>query len=164
MHDGKDEDAIGLDSIEKTVWEPGNEQTSEMAPEATTAVGKRRYPLSRALNRADERKPEIYTLALEESRGRDQLSLCLGMEFDASHRSVDLAFLKTSFAGIPATVPLRSSRNLRSASLSQRASLWGSTSGSKLSIRRTARRARALAGNFRTLDSSSRAGSAIRGT
>src|SRR5947208_6078754 len=33
MHDGKDEDAIGLDSIEKTVRKPGNEQTAEMAPE-----------------------------------------------------------------------------------------------------------------------------------
>src|SRR5256712_5498568 len=164
MHDGKDEDAIRLDSIDKTVRKPGNEQTPEMAPEAAAAVGKRRYALRRTLNRADELEAEIYGLDLEESSGRDQLSLCLGMELDASHRSVDRAFLKTSFAGIPATAPLRSSRNRRSASLSQRASLSGSTSGSRLSMRRTARRARALAGSLRALDSRSRAGSAIRGT
>src|SRR2546426_501600 len=79
MHDGKDENAIRLDSIDKTVRKPGNEKTPEMAPEAAAAVGKRRYALRRTLNRADELEAEIYGLDLEESSGRDQLSLCLGM-------------------------------------------------------------------------------------
>ena len=135
-----------------------------MDPEAVTAIRKGRYPLRRPLNRADEREAETDRLALEESSGRDQFSLCLGMKFDASHRSIDLAFLNTSFAGIPATAPLGSSRNRRSASLSQRASQSRSISGSRLSMSRTARRARALAGSLRALDSTSRAGSAIRGT
>ena len=125
---------------------------------------KRRYPLRRTLNRADELDAETNRLALEESSGRDQFSLCLGMKFDASHRSIDRAFLNTSFAGIPATAPLCSSRNRRSASLSHRASQSGSISGSRLSMRRTARRARALAGSLRALDSTSRAGSDIRAT
>src|SRR6266550_2851765 len=124
----------------------------------------RQYPLRRTLNRADELDAETNRLALEESSGRDQFSLCLGMKFDASHRSIDRAFLNTSFAGIPATAPLCSSRNRRSASLSHRASQSGSISGSRLSMRRTARRARALAGSLRALDSTSRAGSDIRAT
>src|ERR1043166_8107024 len=120
-----------------------------MDPEALTAIGKRRYPLRRTLDRADELEAETDRLAVGDASGRYQCILCLGMKFDASHRSIDLAFLNTSFAGIPATAPLRSSRNRRSASLSHRASQSGSISGSRLSMRRTARRARALAGSLR---------------
>jgi len=161
MRDRNDEDSLRLDTVDQAVRKPGYEQTPESATEWATAIRELENPLVRAFDGSDEIQAEVLGLALEIPGGGDEFVLSFAMKLDTPHRSVERAFSKTSAAGIPRVLPDSSSSSLRSASSSQSLSASASESGSRLEIRRSARRARSFRGSLRAFDSSSRPGSAI---
>jgi len=113
------------------------------------------------LNRRDEVEAKTFGLMLVELGRGNELVLSVEMKLNASHRSVERAFLITLSAGIPAAFPDLSSPRRRSASWSQSRSTSTSTLESRLEIRRRARRARSLGGSLSAFDSSSRDGLAM---
>src|SRR6266516_1272971 len=120
-----------------------------------------RQSFVRVLNRCDEVESEAFGFALVELSCQNELVLSFGMKLNTSHRSVEWAFLITFSAGIPAIFPDLSSARRRSASWSQSLSTSASTLGSRLEMRRCARRARSLRGRPRAFASSSRAALAM---
>ncbi len=92
---------------------------SEPAAKSPSTGRKLEQPLVRAVTGEDEVEAESSGLALVELRCRNELVLCFGIKFNASHRSVERAFLMTFSAGSPATFPDFSSPRRRSASASQ---------------------------------------------
>ena len=75
-------------------------ETVELEPDGdddqkATALRELEHPLIGAMNGRDEFEAKVLRLALVVSRCRDELSLSLGIEFDASHRSVERAFSNT---------------------------------------------------------------------
>src|SRR5262249_33618281 len=139
VHDRDDVDTVRLDAVQETVRKFGDEKTPESAAERRAGGWKFRESFVRLLH------------------GNELLS-GFGMKLDASHRSVERAFLTTVSAGISAILPDLSSPRRRSASWSQSFSTSVSNFGTRLEMRRCARRARSLRGSFRALDSSSCAG------
>jgi hypothetical protein len=93
---------------------------NKKAPESTTKRRARQWELRSslvgALNGRDEIEAEAFGLAIVEPRGGNELVLGVRMKLNASHRSVERAFLTTLSAGIAATLPDLSSRRRRSAS------------------------------------------------
>src|SRR5712664_513521 len=161
MHDRDDVNPLRLDAIHETVGKLRNEETPEPTPKRCAGTRKLRQSFVRALNSGDEVESEAFGFALVELSCRNELALGFGMKLDAPHRSVERAFLITFSAGIPAILPDLSSARRRSASWSQSFSTSASTCGSRLEMRRCARRARSLRGRRRAFDSSSRAGVAM---
>jgi hypothetical protein len=105
VHDRDDIDALRLDAIQEAVRELRNKKT----PESTTKRRARRWELRQslvgALNCRDEVEAEAFGLALVELSGGNELVPGVRMKLNASHRSVERAFLTTFAAGIPATLP-----------------------------------------------------------
>lgn len=119
VHHRHDVDPLGLNAIQEPVGKLWKQNTSESAAKWSAGGGKFKQSLVRALNREDEIEPEPVGFALVELGCRNELVLCLGMKFNASHRSVARAFLMTVPARTPVTFPDSSSPSRRSASSSQ---------------------------------------------
>ena len=116
VHDRDDVDAFRLDAIQETVWKLRNQKTPEAAAKRWARGRKLEQSFVRVLNRNDEVESEPFRLALVKLGCRNELVLCFGMKLNASHRSVERAFLITFAAGIPAIFPDLSSSSRRSAS------------------------------------------------
>src|SRR5215510_2505701 len=157
MHDGYDVGPIRFDTIQQAVGKLRNERAPELPPEWRTGRWGRRQLSVGALDRFDEVQTEALHLALVEVGRGNEFVLGVWMKLDASHRRAARAFLITFSAGIAATFPDLISRRRCSASWSQSLSTSVSTWGSRLDMRRCARRARALRGNLKAFDSRSRA-------
>lgn len=95
MRDSDDEDALRLDTVEDAIWKPWNHDPLEATTKRATALREFEHPLIGAMNSGDEIEAQVLSLALVVSRCRDEFSFGLGMELDASHRSVERAFSKT---------------------------------------------------------------------
>ena len=88
---GHDEDSLRLDAVEGTAGKPGKEYPPESGTKGATAVRVLENPLIRPLDRGDEIEAEVLCLVLVVSSRRNEFSFGLGMELDASHRSVERA-------------------------------------------------------------------------
>jgi len=128
VHDRHDVDALRLDTIQEAVGKLRNQKAPEPAAKRRAGGRKLEQSFVRALNREEEVQPEPTRLALVELRCRNELVLCLGMKLNASHRSVERAFLITFSAGIPTAFPDLSWPRRRSASSSQSCSASPSAS------------------------------------
>jgi hypothetical protein len=104
-----------LDAIHETVGELRYKKTSESTTKKRARRWELRQSLVGALDCRDEIEAEAFGLALVELSGGNELVLGVGMKLNASHRSVERAFLTTFSVGIPATLPDLSSRRRRSA-------------------------------------------------
>jgi hypothetical protein len=90
-----DHDSVRLDAIEESVGKPWNEYALQAMTQGATALRILENPLTHRLDRGDESEAEVLRLALVVSSGREEFRLGFGMEFEASHRSVERAFSKT---------------------------------------------------------------------
>ena len=106
MHHRNDENRVGLDVIEEAVRETTNEEATEALGEPMTYLGVSGNRSRSVTHLGYEFQAETCRLGLIKLAGSDELHFGVRMEADAFHRSVDRAFLNTSFAGIPATAPL----------------------------------------------------------
>ncbi len=89
MHDGDDIEALGLDAIQETVRELGDQNPPDPPAERRARGRKLEEAFIRLLNREDEIEPEAFRLALVELGCRYELVLSFGMKLNASHRSED---------------------------------------------------------------------------
>lgn len=95
MRNGDDEDAPRLNALEKAVWKSWDKNPVEATTKRATALRELEYSLIGTPNCRDEIEAKVFRLVLVVARRRDELRFGFGMEFDASHRSVERAFSNT---------------------------------------------------------------------
>jgi len=161
MSDGHDEDLVRLDTIQKTVWKPGDQYSAEPAAKRVATLREGHQPLIRPLDCGDEIDAEVPRLALVVLGCREKLCLGLGVKSDRPQRRNERAFSMTRSAGTGVTAPDSISSSRRSASRIQISSESASASGSRLEMSRSASRARCSGGSSSALASSLLAGSTI---
>ena len=88
-----------LDVVEQTIGQSSNQGPPEPTSERATTIREFEDPLVRPPDRGEEIETRVLDVTLEVLCGRDGLGFRFGMKLDASHRSVERAFLENLLRG-----------------------------------------------------------------